>query len=238
MKRHASATAVHALREPGLCFWPCATLPYSWLIQAARVTGISSKIKTVPTPPQSCVKTRAELFRTPPGKRNPTRSWPPSNPGCWGLRCGPPPSTPAHSSTFSSPLPQQQPPTRLLPSCGPWRTLCVPSVSHASRLRDGDISPQWGRAGQGFVWGFVLGMRARTAWWNISTRCRHLFLPWGWCSTSGQGTEGAAAFQDYSKSCLWAWNFLFAILVNNSLFQKSCFVVLQESSSTGSSAAP
>lgn len=64
---------------------------------------------------------------------------------------------------------------------------------------------------------------------GASTRCWHLVLPWGWHDTWGQDREGAAGFQDYNKSSLWAWNYQSAILANRCLFQESCFVVPPES---------
>lgn len=111
MKRHASATAVHALREPGLCFWPCATLPYSWLIQAARVTGISSKIKPFLPHPNPVWKQGQNCSEHPQGKeiRPGADLLPTLGAGGWGVAPHPAPRlipAPSPHPSLSNSLPR------------------------------------------------------------------------------------------------------------------------------------
>lgn len=145
MKRHASAMTIHALREPVLCFWPCPALLYSWLIQAARVMGNSSKIKPFLPHPDPMWKQGQNCSEHPQGKETQPEAdfLPTVGAGGWGV--APHPSTLGHSSTFSSPPPSatasHTAPAFLQPMKSPLCSLCESCQQAAGRWHQPSVGP-------------------------------------------------------------------------------------------------
>lgn len=199
----AWAPCLHTFQDtyhPPLLYLPCP-----WLIQAAQGAGNSSQ-KHPSSPALILSESKSRIAQNNPREEIRNRRWPPSNPQCWGLRCGPSSSFLGYSRTFVSFPPGARPSHRLVFSTA-HEELSVPRMSHGRRLGS-DISPS--QLSSGCPWhslrvGLCAEEKGRECRWEHRSARLHQAFCWGGCHPWATGGAAAEAlfFMSASRQTLY-----------------------------------